>query len=151
MHHDIQKLISYHNFFLFFAICKWKEFKLFQLLESFKKMCRCTIHLLRNLWFRMVWWSSNSGHPWWMCLSWRNIFWWRWYGLQWCSTIWFWTFSHRWDNYCCDCNHMLWRVLLLWQKSFRICEKIIPTSCKIYWKTDCSLCKNFEWCATVNE
>ena len=37
MHHDIQKIISYHNFYLFFRICKWKEFKLFQLLESFKK------------------------------------------------------------------------------------------------------------------
>ena len=37
MHHDIQKIISYHNFYLFFPICKWKEFKLFQLLESFKK------------------------------------------------------------------------------------------------------------------
>ena len=39
MHHDIQKLTSYHNFYLFFPICKWKEFKLFQLLESFKKTC----------------------------------------------------------------------------------------------------------------
>ena len=37
MHHDIQKIISYHNFHLFFPICKRKEFKLFQLLESFKK------------------------------------------------------------------------------------------------------------------
>ena len=37
MHHDIQKNISYHNFYLFFPICKRKEFKLFQLLESFKK------------------------------------------------------------------------------------------------------------------
>ena len=37
MHHDIQKIISYHNFYLFFPICKRKEFKLFQLLESFKK------------------------------------------------------------------------------------------------------------------
>ena len=37
MHHDIQKIISYHNFYLFFPICKWKEFELFQLLESFKK------------------------------------------------------------------------------------------------------------------
>ena len=37
MHHDIQKIISYHNFYLFFPICKWKEFKLFQLLENFKK------------------------------------------------------------------------------------------------------------------
>ena len=26
-HHDIQKVISYHNFYLFFPICKWKEFK----------------------------------------------------------------------------------------------------------------------------
>ena len=39
MHHDIQKNISYHNFYLFFPICKWKEFKLFQLLENFKKKC----------------------------------------------------------------------------------------------------------------
>ena len=39
MHHDIQKNISYHNFYLFFPICKIKEFKLFQLLESFKKKC----------------------------------------------------------------------------------------------------------------
>ena len=31
MHHDIQ------NFCSFFPICKWKEFKLFQLLETFKK------------------------------------------------------------------------------------------------------------------
>ena len=37
MHHNIQKIISYHNFYLFFPICKWKEFKLFQLLESLKK------------------------------------------------------------------------------------------------------------------
>ena len=37
MHHDIQKIISYHNFYLFFPICMWKEFKLFQLLERFKK------------------------------------------------------------------------------------------------------------------
>ena len=39
MHHNIQKIISYHNFYLFFPICKWKEFKLFQLLESLKKKC----------------------------------------------------------------------------------------------------------------
>ena len=39
MHHDIQKIISYHNFYLLFPICKWKEFELFQLLESFKKKC----------------------------------------------------------------------------------------------------------------
>ena len=39
MHHDIQEIISYHDFYLFFPICKWKEFKLFQLLESFKKKC----------------------------------------------------------------------------------------------------------------
>ena len=37
MHYDIQKIISCHNFYLFFPIWKWKEFKLFQLLESFKK------------------------------------------------------------------------------------------------------------------
>ena len=37
MHHDIQKVFSYHNIYLFFPICKRKEFKLFQLLESFKK------------------------------------------------------------------------------------------------------------------
>ena len=37
MHHDIQKVFSYHNFYLFFPICKRKEFELFQLLESFKK------------------------------------------------------------------------------------------------------------------
>ena len=37
MHHDIQKIISYHNFYLFFPICKKKEFKLFQLLENLKK------------------------------------------------------------------------------------------------------------------
>ena len=37
MHHDIQKNISYHNFYLFFLICKWKEFELFQILENFKK------------------------------------------------------------------------------------------------------------------
>ena len=37
MHNDIQKVFSYHNFYLFFPICKRKEFKLFQLLESFKK------------------------------------------------------------------------------------------------------------------
>ena len=37
MHHDIQKIISYHDFYLFFPICKWKEFELFQLLESLKK------------------------------------------------------------------------------------------------------------------
>ena len=37
MHHDIQKNTSYHNFYLFFPICKRKEFKLFQLLENFKK------------------------------------------------------------------------------------------------------------------
>ena len=84
-----------------------------------------SVDMMKNL-FRMVWWSSNFGHPWWMCLSWRNIFWWRWYGLQWCSTIWFWTFNHHWDNYCCDCNRMLLRVLLFWQKSFRMFEKIIP-------------------------
>ena len=30
-------IISYHNFYLFFPICKRKEFKLFQLLERFKK------------------------------------------------------------------------------------------------------------------
>ena len=50
MRHDIQKIISYYNLYLFFPICRRKEFKLFQLLESFKKMCQCTIHLLRNLW-----------------------------------------------------------------------------------------------------
>ena len=37
MHHDIQKIISYQNFYLFFPIYMWKEFKLFQLLEIFKK------------------------------------------------------------------------------------------------------------------
>ena len=37
MHHDIQKFIFYHNFYLIFPICRRKEFKLFQLLESFKK------------------------------------------------------------------------------------------------------------------
>ena len=37
MHHDIQNIISYHNFYLFFPTCRRKEFKLFQLLESFKK------------------------------------------------------------------------------------------------------------------
>ena len=36
MHHDIQKVSSSHNFYLFFPICNRKEFKLFQLLESFK-------------------------------------------------------------------------------------------------------------------
>ena len=43
MHHDIQKIISYHNFYLFFPIleivlypiCKWKEFRLFQLFTIF--------------------------------------------------------------------------------------------------------------------
>ena len=35
MHHDIKQIISYHNFYLFFPICKWKEFKLFQLLTIF--------------------------------------------------------------------------------------------------------------------
>ena len=35
MHHDIQKMISYHNFYLFFPICKWKKFRLFQLLTVF--------------------------------------------------------------------------------------------------------------------
>ena len=39
MHHDIQKIISCHNFYLFFPIGKWKEFKVFQLIESFKKKC----------------------------------------------------------------------------------------------------------------
>ena len=42
MHHDIKKVFSYHNFYLFFPICKRKEFKIFQLLESFK------VHLLRS-------------------------------------------------------------------------------------------------------
>ena len=37
MDHDSKKNIFYHNFYLFFPICKRKEFKLFQLLESFKK------------------------------------------------------------------------------------------------------------------
>ena len=37
MHHDIQKVFSYHNFYLFFPRCKRKGFKLFQLLELFKK------------------------------------------------------------------------------------------------------------------
>ena len=37
MHHDIQKVFAYHNSYLFFPICKRKEFKLFQLLGSFKK------------------------------------------------------------------------------------------------------------------
>ena len=37
IHHDIQKVFSYHTFYLFFPIRKRKEFKLFQLLESFKK------------------------------------------------------------------------------------------------------------------
>ena len=38
MHHNIQKKsFSYHNFYLFFPICKRKEFKLFHLLENFKK------------------------------------------------------------------------------------------------------------------
>ena len=37
MHHDIQKIISYYIFYLFFPICKWKEFESFQLLENFKK------------------------------------------------------------------------------------------------------------------
>ena len=39
MDHDSQKIIFYHNFYLFFQVCKRKEFKLFQLLENFKKMC----------------------------------------------------------------------------------------------------------------
>ena len=48
-------MISKNNFYLFFPICKTKEFKLCQLLESFKKkMCRCTIHLLRNLWINVL-------------------------------------------------------------------------------------------------
>ena len=62
VHHDIQKIISYHNLYLFFPICKWKEFKLFQLVESFKKMCLCTIHVLRNLWLmqvRLIWYSVS--------------------------------------------------------------------------------------------
>ena len=33
MHHDIKKSIFYHNFYLFFPICKRKEFILFQLLD----------------------------------------------------------------------------------------------------------------------
>ena len=37
MHHDSQKIIFYHNFYLLFPICKRKEFKLFQLLEIFFK------------------------------------------------------------------------------------------------------------------
>ena len=52
MHHDIQKIISYHNFYSFFPICKRKEFKLFQLLESFKKkvlMHRPSIKLVPGL------------------------------------------------------------------------------------------------------
>ena len=54
MHHDIQKVkvFSYHNFYLFFPICKSKEFKLFQLLESFKKkvlMHRPSIKLVPGL------------------------------------------------------------------------------------------------------
>ena len=37
MDHDSQKIIFYHTFYLFNPICKRKEFKLFQLLENFKK------------------------------------------------------------------------------------------------------------------
>ena len=33
MDHDSQKFIYHHNFYLFFPICKRKEFKLFQLLK----------------------------------------------------------------------------------------------------------------------
>ena len=36
MHHDSQKIISYHNFH--FPICDRKEFGIFQLLENFKKI-----------------------------------------------------------------------------------------------------------------
>ena len=39
MHHGSQKIISYYIFYLFFPIGKRKEFKLFQLLESFKIKC----------------------------------------------------------------------------------------------------------------
>ena len=35
MDHDSQKNNFYHNFYLFFPICKRKEFKLFQLLTNF--------------------------------------------------------------------------------------------------------------------
>ena len=37
MHHDSQRIIFYHIFYLFFPIYKRKELKLFQLLENFKK------------------------------------------------------------------------------------------------------------------
>jgi hypothetical protein len=37
MNHDGQKIILYHNFHLFFPICDWKEFRIFQLLENSKK------------------------------------------------------------------------------------------------------------------
>ena len=37
MYRDSQKIMVYHNFHLSFPICKKKEFKLFQLLEIFKK------------------------------------------------------------------------------------------------------------------
>ena len=39
MHHDSQKNIFCHNFYLFFPICNRKEFKLLQLSENFKKKC----------------------------------------------------------------------------------------------------------------
>ena len=37
INHDSQKNIFYHIFYLLVPICKRKEFKLFQLLENFKK------------------------------------------------------------------------------------------------------------------
>ena len=37
MHHDSQKIVFHHNFHLFFPICDRKEFRIFQLLENFKK------------------------------------------------------------------------------------------------------------------
>jgi hypothetical protein len=34
MHHDIQKIICYHDLYIFFPICKEKEFKLLSMPET---------------------------------------------------------------------------------------------------------------------
>ena len=52
MHHDIKKVFSYHNFYFFFQYVTERNFNQFNFQKVSKKMCQCTIHLLRNLCLR---------------------------------------------------------------------------------------------------
>ena len=86
MHHDIQKIISYHNFYSFFPLCKREEFKLFQLLESFKKnvlmhhpsikksMTYINLHWIKNYDINTIFFIA-------IFFQWCKIFVWKWCDL----------------------------------------------------------------------